>query len=90
MTPHNDLVSVRQFVRSDPLYEYLQQLMGCHSVVRQQQKEKAILITNNNTHCYQKLIPVWDPDYTTNFTSRFRPIPLIDDYNPTYIDPDKL
>ena len=37
---------------------------------------------------FQKPIPVWDPDYTTTFTTRFRPIPLIDDYNPTYIDPD--
>ena len=26
--------------------------------------------------------------YTTNFTTRFRPIPLIVDFNPTYIDPD--
>ena len=49
---------------------------------------KAIVITYNNTHLFQKPIPVWDPDYTTTFTTRFRPIPLIDDYNPTYIDPD--
>ena len=50
--------------------------------------EKATIITYNNTHLFQKPIPVWDPDYTTTFTTRFRPIPLIDDYNPTYIDPD--
>ena len=37
---------------------------------------------------FQKPIPAWDPDYTTTFNTRFRPIPLIDDYNPTYIDPD--
>ena len=37
---------------------------------------------------FQKPIPVWDPNYTTTFTTRFRPIPQIDDYNPTYIDPD--
>ena len=49
---------------------------------------KATIITYNNTHLFQKPIPVWDPDYTTTFTTRFRPIPLIDDYNPTYIDPD--
>ena len=42
----------------------------------------------NNTHLFQNPILVWDPDYTATFTSRFRPIPLIDDYNPTYIDPD--
>ena len=33
-------------------------------------------------------LPIWDPGYTTTFTTRFRPIPLVDDYNPTYIDPD--
>ena len=62
--------------------------MGYPSVVWQQQIEKAIIITYNNTHLSQKSIPVWDPDYTTTFTTRFRPIPLVDDYNPTYIDPD--
>ena len=36
----------------------------------------------------QKPILVWDPDYTTTFTTRFKPIPLIDDYNPTNIDPN--
>ena len=50
--------------------------------------EKATIITYNNTHLFQKPIPAWDPDYTTTFYTRFRPIPLIDDYNPTYIDPD--
>ena len=62
--------------------------MGYPSVVWQQQMEKANIITYDNTHLFQKPIPVWDPDYTTTFTTRFRPIPLIDDYNPTYIDPD--
>ena len=62
--------------------------MGYPSVVWQQQTEKALNITYNNTHLFQKPIPVWDPDYTTTFTTRFRPIPLVDDYNPTYIDPD--
>ena len=50
--------------------------------------DKAIIITYNNTHLFQKPIPPWDHDYTTTFNTRFRPIPLIDDYNPTYIDPD--
>ena len=35
---------------------------------------------------FQKPILVWDPDYTTTFTTRF--IPIVDDYSPTYIDPD--
>ena len=62
--------------------------MGYPSVVWQQQMEKAIIITYKNTHLFQKLIPFWDPDYTTTFTTRFRFIPLVDDYNPTYTDPD--
>ena len=63
-------------------------MIGYPSVAWQQQIETAIIITNNNTHLYQKPIPAWDPDYTTTFTTRFRPIPLTDDYNPTYINPD--
>ena len=62
--------------------------MGYPSVVWQQQMEKAIITTYNNTHSFQKPIPLWDPDYTNAFTTRFRHIPFIDDYNPTYIDPD--
>ena len=62
--------------------------MGYPSLVWSRQMEKAIIITYNNTHLFQKPTPVWDLDYTTTFTTRFRPIPLIDDYNPTYIDPD--
>ena len=62
--------------------------MGYPSVVWQQQMEEAIIITYYNTHSFQKPIPVREPDYTATITTRFRPIPLIDDYNPTYIDPD--
>ena len=62
--------------------------MGYPSVVWQQKMEKAIIITYNNTHLFQKPILVGDPDNTTNFTTRFRHIPLVDDYNPNYIDPD--
>ena len=62
--------------------------MGYPSVVWLQQMEKAIIVTYNNSHLYQKPIPVWDPDYTTTFITRLRPIPLIDDYIPTYIDSD--
>ena len=62
--------------------------MGYPSVVWQRQIDKAIIITYNNTHLFQKPIPIWDPDYKTTFTTRFRPIPLIDDYNPASINPD--
>ena len=61
--------------------------MGYPSVVWQQQMEKATNIRYHNSHLYQKPNPIWDPNYTTNFTTRFRTTPLIDDYNPTYIDP---
>ena len=70
------------------MHNYQQQLIGYPSVVRQQQMEKATIITYNNTHLYQKLILLWDPEYPTTFTTRFRPIPLIDEDNPPYIDPD--
>ena len=50
--------------------------------------EKACIITYNNTHLYQKPMPIWDTDYTTEYSTQFRPIPLIDNYNPHYIDPD--
>ena len=63
-------------------------MIGYPSNVWQQQMEKAVNITYNNTHWSQKPILVWDPDYKTTFTTRFRPIPSMDEYNPTYIDPD--
>ena len=36
--------------------------MGYPSVVWQQQMEKAIIITYNNTHLFQKPIPIYEPD----------------------------
>ena len=62
--------------------------MGYPSFVWQQQMDKAITITYINTHLFQKPFPVWDPDYTNAFTTRFKPIPLFDNYNPTYVDQD--
>ena len=55
---HNDLISVRQFVRSDlsTKDQYQQHLMGYNSVVWQQQIEKATIRTYNNTHLSQKPI----------------------------------
>ena len=50
--------------------------------------DKALITTFNNTHLFQKPIPVWDPDYTATFTIQFRPNPLVDDFNSTYIDQD--
>ena len=70
---------------SGPRY---QQHLRYPSDVWQQQMEKVTFITYSNTHLYQKPNPVWEPDHTTNFTTQFKPIPRIDDYNPTYIDLD--
>ena len=50
--------------------------------------EKAIIITYKITHLFQKPFPVWDPDFTSTFTTRFSPIPFVDDYNLTYIVQD--
>ena len=49
--------------------------------------EKAYIKTykavhNDRPHRY------YDMDYTKNFETHFRPLPLIEDYNPQYIDPD--
>ena len=63
------------------------QTHGKPSVVWQQQMEKAYIITHNNTHLYQKPMPQWDPDYTKTFLTNFRPLTLIEGYNPQYIDP---
>ena len=89
---YNHLVFVRQYIKPDPptknFHDYQQQLMGYPSVVLQQQMEKAIIITSKNTHLFQKPFPVWDPDFTSTFTTRFSPIPFVDDYNLTYIVQD--
>ena len=62
--------------------------MAYPSVVWQQRMEKAIFIAYNNTHLFQKPLLVWDPDYTISFITRFKPIPLSDNHNPTFIDPN--
>ena len=73
----------RQYIGSDPptkpFHNCQQQLMGYPSFVWQQQLEKATIITYNIIHLYQKPIPVWDPGHTTTFTTRFRPITLMDE-----------
>ena len=42
-----------------------------------------ILVHNTN-----KLLPDWQIDYTTDSPARFRPLSIIEDYDPYYIDPD--
>ena len=33
-------------------------------------------------------MPQFDPDYTNDFTTNFRPLLTIETYNPQYFDPD--
>ena len=81
---HHHLVSVRKYARSDTLtkvfHEIQQQLVGVPALLWQQQMEKASNITYNNSHLFLKPIPTWEPDYTINFTTRLKPISLMDDY----------
>ena len=55
---HQHIVSVQQYVRSDPPTKVFQgyqiQMMGYTSVVWQQQMDKTILITYKNKHLSQK------------------------------------
>ena len=84
------IVSVRQYNRSDSpkktFHDYQQQLMGYPSVVCSRWRKLSLL--HITTSICTKIQFLCDTDYTTIFTNRFRPIPLIDDYNPTYFDAD--
>ena len=84
-------MSVRQYVISDPptinFRHYINVTNGTSSVVWQQQMEKAYIKTykvihNDRPDRYNEM------DYTKNFETQFRPLQLIDDYNPQYIDPE--
>ena len=84
-------MSVRQNVLSDPpiinFRQYVKDTNGIPSVVWQQQVEKAY---NKTYKAVQNDRPdrYYDRDYTKTFETQFRLLPLIEDYNPQYIDPD--
>ena len=50
--------------------------------------EIARIKTQNLIHDTNKPLPDWEIDYTTDFTTKFRPLYNIEDYEPYYIDPD--
>ena len=49
--------------------------------------ENACITTYNETHVDQRHQIVWDEDLMKNFETTFRPLPLIDNYDPYFEDP---
>ena len=50
--------------------------------------EIAFIQTQNLVHITNKPLPDWEIDYTTDFPTRFRPLSIIEEFDPYYIDPD--
>ena len=87
----NDYMSVRQYVKSDPptikLRQFIKDTNGTPFVARQQQIEKAHIKTYKIVH-NDRPGPYYEKYYTKDFETQFRPLQLIEDYNPQYIDPE--
>ena len=87
----HDYMSVRQYVISDPpIIKYSQTIKdtkGIPTVVWQQQMEKACIRTYKIVH-NDRPDRFYEIDYTKDFETQFRPLPLIEDYHPHYPDPD--
>ena len=83
---------MRQYVISDPptitYKEYIKHSIDIPTVVWQQQMEKAFILTMNVTYNTNKPLPFYECDYTKDFNTPFRPLPLIEDYDPHYYDPE--
>ena len=84
-------MSVRQYVISDPpIIKFRQHIIdtnGITSVVWQQQMEKAYIKTYKVVH-NDRPDRYYEKDYTKDFETQFRPLQLIEDYNPQNIDPE--
>ena len=84
-------MSVRQYVISDPpIIKFRQNINdtnGIPSVVWQQQMEKAYIKTYKVVH-NDRPDRYYDRNYTKDFETQFRPLQLIEDYNPQYNDPE--
>ena len=84
-------MSVRLYVISDPpIFNYSQKIEdtnGTPSVVWQQQMEKADIKTYKQVH-NDRPDQFYETDHTRDFETQFRPLPLIEDYHPQYIDPE--
>ena len=84
-------MSVRQYVISDPpIIKFRQNINdtnGIPSVVWQKQMEKAYIKTYKVVH-NDRPDRYYDRDYAKDFETQFRPLHLIEDYDPQYIDPE--
>ena len=84
-------MSVRQNVISDhPMITFRHNINdtdGTPSDVWQQQIEKAYIKTYKKVH-NDRPDRYYDFDYIKDFETHFRPLQLIEDYNPQYIDPE--
>ena len=82
-------MSVRQYVISDPpiitFRHYIKDTTGTPSVVWQQQMEKAYIKTYKQVYD-DRPDRFYETDYTKDFETQFRPLPLAEDYHPQYID----
>ena len=82
---------IRHSVISDPatiVYKQSHQnTNGTPSVVWQQQMEKACIKIYKLVHNDRPDI-FYSIDYTQDFDTQFRPLQLIEGYNPQYIDPE--
>ena len=82
-------MSVRQYVISDPpiitFRHYIKDTTGTPSVVWQQQMEKTYIKTYKQVH-NDRPDRFYETDYTEDFETQFRPLPLVEDYHPQYID----
>ena len=84
-------MSVRQYVISDPpiiIYsQKTEDTKGTPTVIWQQQMEKACIRTYKIVHS-DRPDRFYEIDYTKDFETQFRPLPLIEDYHPQYPDPE--
>ena len=86
----HDYMSFRQYVISDPpIIKYsheIEDTKGIPTLVWQQPMEKAYIRTYKTVH-NDRPDRFYEIDYTKNFETQFRPLPLID-YHPQYPDPE--
>ena len=84
-------MSVRQYVVSDPpiikFRQHIKDTNGIPSIVWQQQMEKAHIKTYKTAHVDRR-DRYYEKDYTKDFETQFRPLQIIEDYNPQNIDPE--
>ena len=87
----HDYMLVRQYIISDPpLINYSQRIentKGIPTVVWQQEMEKAYIRTYKIVH-NDRPDRFYEIDYTNDFETQFRPLPLIEGYHPQYLDPE--